>query len=262
VANYDELNGGAFYGMYPFLFAIMFGDIGHAFFYVVAALAVLAIDPILKRRKVDLGEMGEAVMPMKWLLVIASLCALYCGFIYNECFGLPIRMTDSAWTKIDSTAATAKWNKTDPGYVYPFGMDPEWFFKDNELIFLNSYKMKLSVVMGMSQMVLQLIKHLHRKDWLEIAVVWLPEVLYLVPFFGYLVVIILVKSGTQFPADSECVNLIQMLIGMILSFGSQDPSLELYASQWAIQTVIVIIFVISIPAKLLIKPIIECDPRH
>jgi V-type H+-transporting ATPase subunit a len=256
VANYDELNGGAFYGMYPFLFAVMFGDIGHAFFYVLAALAVLFADPILKKKGVDLGEMGETVFGMKWLLVIASVAAMYCGFVYNECFGLPIRMTESAWI-----ASGDGWVKKE-GYVYPFGMDPEWFFKDNELIFLNSFKMKLSVVMGMCQMVfgmcLQLIKHVHRRDWLEIAVVWLPEMLYLVPFFGYLVVIILVKWGTRFPDGSDGVNLIQMLIGMVLSFGSRDKALELYESQWGIQTVIVIIFVISIPAMLFIKPIIEC----
>jgi V-type H+-transporting ATPase subunit a len=259
VPNYDELNGGAFYGMYPFLFGVMFGDIGHAFFYVLAALALLVGSHIVKKKKIDLGDMGETIFSMKWLLVLASICALYCGFIYNECFGLPIYMAKSAWTPDGENPG--KWKKEE-GYVYRFGMDPGWFFKDNELIFLNSYKMKLSVVMGMSQMIfgmfLQLIKHVHRRDWLEIAVVWLPEMLYLVPFFGYLVVIILVKWGTQFPENSEGVNLIQMLIGMILSFGSKDPALELYPTQWGIQLVIVIIFAVSIPAMLFIKPIIEC----
>jgi V-type H+-transporting ATPase subunit a len=262
IPNYDELNGGAFYCMYPFLFAVMFGDIGHALFYVVAAVAVLVLDPIVKRRKADLGEIAGAIFSMKWLLACASVCALYCGFVYNECFGLPIKFVRSAWLKDPPAQGnTQTWSK-DGQSVYPFGMDPEWFFKDNELIFLNSYKMKLSVVMGMSQMVfgmvLQLIKHIHRRAWLEIAVVWIPEVLYLVPFFGYLVVIIIVKWCSPWKSGDEGVNLIQMLIGMILSIGSQDEALFLYSGQWGIQTGIVVIFILSIPAMLLIKPIIEC----
>jgi V-type H+-transporting ATPase subunit a len=261
IPNYDEVNGGAFYGMYPFLFAVMFGDIGHAFFYCLISVAVLIFDPVVKKRNIDLGEIGGAIFSMKWLLALASLCSLYCGFIYNEFFGLPLFMANSAYREGQSDSNVRRWEKVGDS-VYPFGMDPEWFFKDNELIFLNSYKMKLSVVMGMCQMVfgmfLQLIKHFHRRDWLEILVVWLPEMLYLVPFFGYLVVIIIVKWGTKFPQGSDGVNLIQMLIGMILSMGSKDPSLELYSAQWGVQTGIVVIFILSIPMMLFIKPGIQC----
>merc|ERR1711865_361322 len=39
------------------------------------------------------------------------------------------------------------------GNVYPFGLDPLWKGTTNELMFFNSFKMKISVILGISQMV-------------------------------------------------------------------------------------------------------------
>jgi vacuolar-type H+-ATPase subunit I/STV1 len=48
-ADYDEVNRGAFYAMYPFLFGIMFGDIGHSFLYLLCALGLIAMYPKLSK---------------------------------------------------------------------------------------------------------------------------------------------------------------------------------------------------------------------
>ena len=273
VPNYDELNGGAFYCIYPFLFAIMFGDIGHSIFYILAAIALLFLDPIAKRQRWNLGEMGGQIFKFKWLLFFAAFCSLYCGLIYDECFGLPISFFSSGWyfSEEASSDTVMRWEQRDDGFVYPFGIDYVWYFKDNELIFLNSYKMKLSVVVGMCQMVfgmfLQLVNHIYRKSLYDVLTKWLPEMLYLVPFFGYLVVIIIKKWTIRFRDNDQYiedvqengVNLIQVMIGMILNLGSSDDkTLELYPNCWNVQLIITIIFFVSLPYLLFVRPICEC----
>jgi V-type H+-transporting ATPase subunit a len=86
--------------------------------------------------------------------------------------------------------------------------------------------------------------------------------MYLVPFFGYLVIIIIVKWCTNFENRStqrEGVNLIQVMIAMILNFSSKPDDLQLYGNmQWTVQHVIVILFVLSIPLLLILKPVVDC----
>lgn len=276
IPNYDELNGGAFYCMYPFLFGVMFGDIGHSIFYILAAIALLVIDPIRKKKRWNLGDIGGSIFGFKWLLFFCAICAFYCGFIYNECFGLPFSTFQSNW-ELDVNASTStfqKWKQKNDNKIYPFGIDHQWYFKDNELIFMNSYKMKLAVVLGMSQMIfgmfLQLVNHIYRKNYLDIAIWWLPQMLYLIPFFGYIVVLIIVKWCTKFEGNdfypveqqNEGVNLIQTIIAIIINAGSKDPTLHLYKGQWGVQAVILVLFIVSIVLLLILRPIFTCIKRR
>lgn len=55
IATYQEVNPGLFAVItFPFLFAIMFGDIGHGFFLFTFALGMIMFERKLVR--VDLGE--------------------------------------------------------------------------------------------------------------------------------------------------------------------------------------------------------------
>ena len=42
----------------------------------------------------------------------------------------------------------------DGDCVYPFGIDPAWYGAVKEISFINSLKMKISVILGVSHMLL------------------------------------------------------------------------------------------------------------
>ncbi|EAX97446.1 V-type ATPase 116kDa subunit family protein [Trichomonas vaginalis G3] len=259
VACHNEVNGGAFYCMYPFLFGIMFGDMGHSLLYLIIAISLLLISPKLRAAG---GETNDMILNFRWFLFFMSICAFYCGFVYNECFGLPIDFFGSSY--VEGTKEGKKVWTQKPNKVYPFGVDPVWMFKDNELTFTNSLKMKLAIIMGFCQMafgmVLQFIKHYHRRDWLELCLSWLPQMLYMFSFFGYMVFLIIFKWCSHHTPGEDGVNLIQVLIGMLLSAGDKiDKGSEsyLYPHQKTVQNVIALIFIITIPVLLFAKPIVE-----
>jgi V-type H+-transporting ATPase subunit a len=101
-----------------------------------------------------------------------------------------------------------------------------WYFTDNELVPLNSYKVKAAIVVRMAQMffglILNFISRVKRRYWPGIVVVLVPEVIYVLRYFGYLVYIIVCKWLTVFPPERERgVDLIQLMINMSLKVRSE-----------------------------------------
>jgi V-type H+-transporting ATPase subunit a len=237
--------------MYPFLFGVMFGDVGHSFIFLLVAVAMIAVAPKLSHK---LSGIGKTVFQFRYFLLMMAICGMYNGIVYNEWFGLPIDIFRTHWA-----ANGTRWARVDQD-VYPLGVDPAWAFKDNELIFSNSMKMKIAVVMGVAQMmfgmVLQLIKQIHRRDWIELFFAWVPQMMYLGSFFVYMVAIIFLKWSQDQSGISDGVNLIQTLINLVLQPGKVTEGQILYEGQGLAQLIILIVFVGSIPIMLFVKPIV------
>ena len=76
-----------------------------------------------------------------------GLTGRYTGLIYNDLFSKPLSLFKSGWAWPEKFEVGQIVTARQVG-VYPLGMDPAWHAADNALLFSNSYKMKLSVVLG------------------------------------------------------------------------------------------------------------------
>lgn len=72
--------------------------------------------------------------------------SIYTGFMYNDIFSKSLSIWGSGWEWPENHNGTVM--ATPTGSVYPFGIDPNWHGSDNALIFTNSYKMKMSIILG------------------------------------------------------------------------------------------------------------------
>lgn len=148
VAKYREVNPGlATIVTFPFLFAVMFGDIGHGIILTLAALAMVWYEKSLQGKKIF--ELFDMAFFGRYIMLLMGIFSIYTGLIYNDIFSKPITLFESAWeypshfTEGDNIEAVKKL-----GYAYPFGLDWQWHGAENSLLFTNSLKMKLSIILG------------------------------------------------------------------------------------------------------------------
>lgn len=82
----------------------------------------------------------------RYIVVLMGVFSVYTGFMYNDLFSKPLSLFQSGWEF--PTNQTGLLTAEPTGHTYPFGLDPHWPEADNGLIFTNSLKMKMSIIMG------------------------------------------------------------------------------------------------------------------
>ena len=101
----------------------------------------------------------------------------FCGLMYNDFLSVPLDFT-SCYNKVAEGPAKQKEN-----CVYSFGLDPKWYSADNELTFINSMKMKLSVILGVAHMAFGIILKgfncIFERKWVDFIFVFIPEIILL-----------------------------------------------------------------------------------
>ncbi|GFY89913.1 vacuolar proton ATPase A3 [Actinidia rufa] len=231
VAKYQEANPGVFTIVtFPFLFAVMFGDWGHGICLLLGTLYFILREKKLSSQK--LGDITEMTFGGRYVILMMALFSIYTGLIYNEFFSVPFELFGrSAYVCRDLScrdATTAGLIKV--GDTYPLGVDPVWHGTRSELPFLNSLKMKMSILLGVAQMNLGIIlSYFNAKFFRNSVNVWfqfLPQMIFLNSLFGYLSLLIIIKWCTGSKAD-----LYHVMIYMFLSPTDDLGENELFAGQ-------------------------------
>ncbi|NWS50566.1 VPP3 ATPase, partial [Probosciger aterrimus] len=274
VASYQEVNPAPYAIItFPFIFAIMFGDVGHGLIMFLFALWMVLYENSPSLRQAS-NEIWLTFFEGRYLILLMGAFSIYTGFIYNECFSKATVIFPSAWS-VATMANHSSWSSAylathplltlDPNVTgvfqgpYPFGIDPIWSLATNHLNFLNSFKMKMSVVLGIVHMgfgvLLGVFNHLHFKQRHRLVLELLPEMIFLLALFGYLVFLIFYKWIKFSAADSLVApSILIHFIDMFL-FTSNAENLPLYPGQVPVQTVLVVLALASVPVLLLGTPL-------
>jgi V-type H+-transporting ATPase subunit a len=197
--RYREANPALFTAAtFPFLFGVMYGDIGHGSILAMFGLFLILTESNANKRGID--EMVKGIYSARYMLFAMGLFAVYAGFVYNDYFSLGLNLMGSSYVfkdQTDGAQATYLYNYGDPKGVYPFGVDPVWKISTNELLFMNSMKMKMSVILGIFQMIFGIIlkgvNAYYFKSYLDLICEFIPMMLFALAFFGYMVILIFVK---------------------------------------------------------------------
>jgi len=258
VARYREVNPTVFALItFPFLFGVMFGDIGHGFLMTIAAYVMIKKEDILGR--MELNEMIDMAFKGRYLIFLMGLFSMYAGLLYNDCFSVPIDWFGTNWKYQNDSSDYAE--LIDPNWVYPFAVDPGWKGAKNELDFYNSLKMKVSVIFGVTQMLLGIclsaFNAVHFKKPYNLYFEFLPQVLFMGLLFGYMCVLILIKWLKDWDLGNKSAPyLLTTMINIFLSPTTIEAEDELYSIQVPIQNILVVVALLCVPMMLFPKPLL------
>lgn len=205
---------------FPFIFGIMYGDVGHGSIVLLFALWLCCNAESLKKSQPDL-------VAARYMLVLMGMFATYAGFLYNDFFSLGMNLFGSRFaTDASESDAIQEYyplydvKNTGGKGPYPFGIDPAWAGAQNELLFLNSLKMKMAVCFGVAQMTMGLVlkwsNALYERSLTDLLCECIPCMIFMCCFFGYMDYMILYKWTTPLDTPPSLINsLIAMAMGQV-----------------------------------------------
>ncbi|CAI5676004.1 V-type proton ATPase 116 kDa subunit a isoform X5 [Oreochromis niloticus] len=279
IGSYREINPAPYTIItFPFLFAVMFGDLGHGTLMTCAALYLVLRESRLMAQKND-NEIFNMMFGGRYIILLMGVFSMYTGIIYNDCFSKSLNVFGSGWSvrPMFNSKVGGNWTdgilngstvlQLDPAVdgvfsgPYPIGIDPIWSISVNKLSFLNSFKMKMSVILGVIHMLfgvtLSLFNHLYFNKPLNIYLGFIPEIIFMASLFGYLVILIFYKWVSYSARTSrDAPSLLIAFINMFL-FNYNDPNNKpFYRGQMAIQSLLVVIALACVPCMLIVKTLV------
>ena len=212
IPRYREINPGFFNVItFPFLFGVMFGDIGHSLIVFIFSLFLCFNKKNIENKKSFLINF----LPYRYFILLMSFFGIYCGFMYNDFLSIPINFPTCFTQKVNENFSNNT-NGTNITFYelnkssdcnYLFGIDPIWIGASNELTVINSLKMKLSVIFGFLQMILGIIlkglNSILEGDLIEFLFVFLPQLLLMCILFGYMNLLIIIKWNQKYLGEDS-----------------------------------------------------------
>ncbi|KAI5617142.1 V-type proton ATPase 116 kDa subunit a, partial [Silurus asotus] len=271
VNSYQEMNPAPYTIVtFPFVFAVMFGDCGHGLILTLVAAWIIVNEQKLNQQK---NEIVSTLVGGRYIILLMGFFSIYTGLIYNDCFSKSFNIVGSSWSVKAMFWPSGPWsnqtlhtsdhlhlNPAVPGVYsgtpYMLGIDPVWNIASNKLSFLNSYKMKMAVIIGVCHMTfgltLSAVNYIHFRKVRNVLLRFIPELVFLLSLFGYLVFLILFKwrRGVQ------CDRSILLIFINMMFFNYQADEKFIYSGQKAVQIFLVVQALLMIPIMLLIKPLL------
>jgi V-type H+-transporting ATPase subunit a len=224
--------------------------------------------------KQQLDEIFGMAFGGRYCIVLMAVFSIFTGLIYNEFFSMPMTLFGGTRAKcfkndvIDASIRDMRVCIELGGQVkfaegmgpYPFGVDPVWHGTKAELPFLNSMKMKMSILLGVVHMnlgiVMSFFNNLYFRDRLSTICEFIPQMIFLNALFGYLCIAIVYKW-----LSAKTTDLYHVMIYMFLSPGTVDKEGFLFSGQAGLQVFLLLVAFAAVPWMLVPKPLI-LKKRH
>lgn len=235
IPKYGEINPAIFMLFtFPFLFGAMFGDVLHGIILFLISVFMIKNFKRLDRR----CGVFQTILDGRYVVLSCSAAAIWFGLLYGDFGSLPIELFKSQY-EVDRT--------------YPFGIDPIWHHADNKMLFINSLKMKLSLIIGFFHMglgsLISIQNSLYFKDKVTLLCVALPQAIAFFLFLGYLVFLCFYKWLVTINHPSLVNTLITMYTDPL------NMKNQMYPGQMYVQLFIFSMILICIPWMVFSKPL-------
>lgn len=98
IPTYKEVNPSVFAIVtFPFLFGVMFGDMGHGGLLFIIGLILTIFDGPLR----NMGPAMAGVLSLRYTLLMMGFFATFCGIIYNDFVAIPVWLFESCYDVVD-----------------------------------------------------------------------------------------------------------------------------------------------------------------
>ncbi|XP_026322530.1 V-type proton ATPase 116 kDa subunit a-like [Hyposmocoma kahamanoa] len=277
IATYREVNP-ALYTIitFPFLFAVMFGDLGHGIIMTTFASIVVFYEKKFLKEKSD-NEVWNIFFGGRYIILLMGIFSMYTGLIYNDMFSKSLNIFGSTWTHSHDTSVLGNHSSLilNPTYdytgsPYPLGIDPVWQFAENNIIYLNSFKMKLSIIFGVIHMAFGVTMSVVNFNYFKkpelIFLQYIPQILFLLLLFWYLCILMFMKwimysadLGVDVAYGTSCApSVLILFINMMLmkkSTVKESCKEYMYDGQETLQKTFLAFAFLCVPVMLFGKPI-------